>query len=670
MEPFKREDYIYLRFIVNDNEDDYNKDNDDFIRYYKEYKKGDIVRYKKEWLLKKMIGRRFQTCFNIDSVIWEKNPDADENDLLFDKVYKSVTVDKDTKGTIYLWLDDYFYLDEWLFDHIDEDGFDLINFLDKDILSDKNKSNKLIKLNKGCPEIDAKMYMYFNKGEKIDFKIPDVAAIFYNLDWLKMFAHTEIITGEEKEKIFEDDFSNAIYAPIISDYCSFCDSTEIHYFKLKNDIKVKLLKEIAPLVGEEILSDLDYGIIKDNSGYVTYIYTFLRGSYDNSWREREQLLLKIADRIPAEDAIKIHENARIEYKKMKEEENKAFLKKYEEREKKLEDDYQKVKNDPELFPGVNGNFMHKNTKLNGKQKYSLKQIKEFYQNLKTINPELLEHTYFYGGSIPYVLTDSSSSRDFGDIDIFVSIDYIDKFRDEVVKQESFEMICDSKPYAESCMLTSRINKNTEEIVLSKNNNQLFRDRLINILTPREYKKNYIDKNGFVHNPLTEDREDELPYYREIQDFGFKAKLFGVDISVFPIYEYKNNIMAKSFNINNEHQFLLGVKILNNTRIKEFIKKVKANGVSFNILPLEYTIVSKQSALDEKYQSRYEKDKQDVEYILSHKDELGISDDKIKEILANYPDYSISIAYEVCGDITITMNGEEYKKLVLTNRNIS
>ena len=64
-------------------------------------------------------------------------------------------------------------------------------------------------------------------------------------------------------------------------------------------------------------------------------------------------------------------------------------------------------------------------------------------------------------------------------------------------------------------------------------------------------------------------------------------------------------------------------------------------------------------------------KRDLEYILSHKEELGITDDKTQEILSKYPNYSISIAYKVNDNAsTTTMSGETYKELVLTNRNIS
>lgn len=181
----------------------------------------------------------------------------------------------------------------------------------------------------------------------------------------------------------------------------------------------------------------------------------------------------------------------------------------------------------------------------------------------------------------------------------------------------------------------------------------------------------VKQNGNAHNSLEEFFEKTKPYYNEIQGFGFKAKLFGINISVFPIYQYKNDIMAKSFNINERNKFLLGVRVLNNEKIENFVKNVKLYDTLFKILPLEYTLVSKKSAVDEQFSSRLEKDRLDIEYILSHEEELGLTDEKIKEILSKYPDYSISIVYRVNDSgTTSTMDGDSYKELVLTNRNIS
>ena len=129
-------------------------------------------------------------------------------------------------------------------------------------------------------------------------------------------------------------------------------------------------------------------------------------------------------------------------------------------------------------------------------------------------------------------------------------------------------------------------------------------------------------------------------------------------------------MAKSFNINDMYNILLGVRVINNTELKEFVKDVQLYDASFKVLPLEFTLISKQSALDGKYINRSDKDKKDIDYINEHKAELGISDERLEKIKSNYPDYSISIAYKVDGEHTTTMGGETYKQLVLTNMHVS
>lgn len=664
MEDFKREDYIYLRYLEDDED--------------AHLKKGDIVRYKKNWLIKKLEGRRFNTCFHSDSLIYEKNIDAEENEIAFNKIFKSITVSDDWRGTIYLWEDDYLYLDDWLFSHLSPYDVDLIKSLKKEILPNQNADNKMVMLKEGCPYVDAEITMFFKKGEIIDFSNPSVATLFYETDWLKMLRKTEIIVGEEKERLFQDDFRNAINVQSADDYAFSLDyPKEHHYFKMKSNVKVKNDDELAKLLDMSYLSSVDFNVVRDKSGFITHICT-IASSFDNSNRKNEQILLKVADKISSAEALEIHKKACLDYLERQNIKDAKFREEYERKQKKLDDVYQTKKNNPEIFPGVNGNFVHVNKEDSiNKKRHNLKQIQEFYQKLKTLDAEIVKHICFYGGTIPYILNNASESRDFGDIDMFVPTEYMEKVRNEFAKQESFEMLCDSKPYAEACMLTTRVAKDSAELALqnqqtdtlSNISSPIF-ETLMRLTMPREYKRVYIDANGIVHNPLTVHKEEQLPYYRKIQDFGFKAKLFGINISVFPIYEYNNNLIAKSFNINNLYSFLLGVKVLNNTKLSEFIKQVNVYDSIFNVLPLEYTLASKQSAVDGNYAYRFEKDKEDVEYILSHKDELGISDEVLQEILKNYPDYSISIAYKIRGNQVTTMNGETYKQLILTNRQVS
>lgn len=661
MEDFKREDYIYLRYLEDD-KDAYRK-------------KGDIVRYKKAWLIRKLKGRRFNTCFDSDSLIWEKNPDADENEIAFNKIYKSITVSDNWRGKVYLWEDDYLYLDDWLFSHMSSYDANLVNGLKKEILPNRKGDNKMVMIKEGCPDVDARITMCFEKGEIIDFSNLSVVALFYNPYCLKIFAKTEIIVGEEKEKLFQDDFSNAINVQAVNDYGSSFSKKEHHYFKMKDNIKVKNDDEVKNLLGMSYLSG-GINVVRNEQGFITHIYT-ATNNYDSSDRETEQIILKIADRISYDESMEIHKKACLDYLEIQNAKKARFREEYERKQKKLDDIYQTKKNNPEMFPGVNGDFVHIDKVYITKKKHTLKQIQEFYQNLKTLDPEIIKHICFYGGTIPYILNNASESRDFGDIDMFVPTEYMEKLRAEFANQESFEMLCDSKPLAETCMLTTRIAKESTELALKNQQvdtlgnvaSSLF-DSFMSFMTPSEYKRDYVDANGIVHNPLSVHKEEQLLYYRKVQDFGFKAKLFGINISVFPIYEYENNLMAKSFNINEMYRFLIGVRVLNNTKLSEFIQQVNVYGSIFNVLPLEYTLASKQSAVEGGYAFRYEKDKEDVEYILSHKDELGISDEKLQEILKKYPDYSISIAYEIDGDRVITMGGETYKQRVLTNRQVS
>ena len=643
MEDFKREDYIYLRYLEDDK--DTNK------------KKGDIVRYKKDWLIERLNGRRFNTCFNSDSLIWEKNPDADENEILFNKIYKSITVSDNWRGAVYLWKDDYLYLDDWLFSHMSSYDADLVKGLKKEILPNQKGDNKMVMLKEGCPKVDARITMCFEKGEIIDFSNPSVVALFYNPYFFKILAKTKVIVGEEKEKLFQDDFSNAINVEAVDDY-GLDIAKEHHYFQMKDNIKVKTYDEIIKLLGMDINIDVisNFNVISNEQGFITHICT-VTSDYDSSDREMEQKILKIADRISSEESMKIHKKACLDYVERQNAEQAKIMEKYERQQKKLDDMYQTQKNNPEMFPGVNGDFVHIDKESITKKKYTLKQIQEFYQNLKNLDSEIVKHICFYGGTIPYILNNASASRDFGDIDMFVPTEYMENLRAE------FTTTRIAKEPTELAL------KNQQVDTLDSVSSSLF-DSFMNFMTQNEYKRDYVDANGIVHNPLSVHKEDQLPYYRKIQDFGFKAKLFGINISVFPIYEYKNNLMAKSFNINEMYRFLLGVKVLDNTKLAEFIQQVNVYGSIFNVLPLEYTLASKQSAVEGNYAFRYEKDKEDVKYILSHKDELGISDEKLQEILKNYPDYSISIAYEINGNQVTTMGGETYKQRVLTNRQMS
>ncbi len=662
MSDFKREDYIYLQFFEDDES--------------QIHKKGDIVRYRKDWLIDELEGRIFKDCFSTEALRWKDNKSADENDVSFDKIYKSITLKEDYRGSIYLWKDDYIYLDEWFLSHISESDAALVRSL-KSVPAPGASDPRLIILQEGCPEVRAVIHMHFAKGERLDFTNPSVAVLFYNPDYLKIFARTRVIEGEEKEELFQTDFSNAIKTSSLSSDISTC---EIHYFKVHSTINVKTKEEMTALIGA---NHFDTEYIFDDNGYIRYIC--IQTSYlDNSKRKLELKMLAVADRLPAAEAMAVHEKASIALKAKREAATERqlaeFRKEKAEEARQLKENYQKQKNNPQMFPGVNGEFVHVNLLREIKeQKHTLSQIKSFYRSLSKLNQDLLQHLCFYGGTIPYILTNAQTSRDFGDVDIFCPTEYMEQLREELARQKSFTMLFDSKPLAEASRLTTKIYKETTDIAVRKTSNEelatdtsSFVEDFFSFLSNAEYRtspseeKSFIDEKGIVHFHATAWKEDRLPYYYKIQDFGFKAQLFGVNISVFPIYDYESDIMAKSFNIREKGKFLLGVRVMNDTELAEFMQQVKVYGSVFNILPLEYTIASKRSAIKGKYVYRSDKDKADIEYILAHRQELGISDEKLAEILSHYPDYSVSIAYDVSVDPIEVMDGEDYKALVLSN----
>ncbi len=661
MKDFQREDYIYLRVI-----EDYKE------KSGVEIKKGEILRYRKEWLIEKIAGRQLGQVFNYGYELeYIKNENPDENDVLYHKVYQSITVSKDRKYRLCIWPGDYLYLNDWLFEHLDESGIQTILRAEKNVLPDGKNTNSLVEITNGNPRRNIEVYIYFRKGEILDFTNPAVMALFYDMEWMKTFAKTEVITGKEKEELFKEDFSNAIYAQVpymvdIWDNDPTRNINEYHYFKIMDEIKVQTKQELTELIKEDIHYSIDF--IKDEEGYLRYAVTNA-SDISTSYRDIEQEILEYATRMTKEEATECH-NKQIEYWiKEKRMESAQWEKEEAERQKKLKELYSANKNNPAYFPGVNGAFIHNDNKNTKKEKYTLAQMKEFYQNLKKLEPSIVQEMCFYGGTVPYILNDAIESRDFGDIDIFFPVPLMERLRTELAKQESFQMIYDSKPLAMSCQLTSRINKSQTELVDEKQEAQ----ELLSLLVDSMLEEDVIDvdETGNTYNPFEAFFKKNRPYYNKPQDFGFKAKLFGVNISVFPIYPYNNHIMAKSFNVSEKYKFLLGVKVLNNTEIKDFVREIKVYDSVLKILPLEYTLISKKSAVDENYSYRLDKDRADVEYILSHQEELGIEEEKLQEIAKNYPDYSVSIAYRVNDNgTTTTMPGELYKELVLTNRQIS
>ena len=66
--------------------------------------------------------------------------------------------------------------------------------------------------------------------------------------------------------------------------------------------------------------------------------------------------------------------------------------------------------------------------------------------------------YFYGGTIPYIMTNCQNCRSFGDVDIFVPVSMMSALREELERQPTFQIFYDSRYYTKEYNLTSRIYK--------------------------------------------------------------------------------------------------------------------------------------------------------------------------------------------------------------------
>ena len=618
---FKREDYIYFRVV-----EDYHADQ-------MRYKKGDILRFKRSDLIEKLRGWNFKTYFGWGKAEIVPKQECEEDTYLFPDVYESITVQESFSHSSFFSPGAVICFDEWLSKHFNKGAIKKLLALPKKEIKFSFSDDILYELEDDNSRRSVEVDISFQKGEKLDFNNSNVAVLFYDLKLLKLLETMELIKGEEKQRLFDEDFSNAIYAKdnLID---SVAGLNEYHYFKIKDGIKVKSMDELKSFPW------YTNDFIKDTDGYIQYLFT-KSITYSTPSREVEQAILIFADRVSKEEAARIHqcylERKQEENNKRNEEINRRYL----ERLNQLQTLYEEQKYS-DLFPGIGGHF-------HGAPEgdYSLTEIKNFYKRLSELNSDIVKEMIFYGGTVPYVLNNASESRNFGDVDIFIPIEYIDQLREELSKHSDFKMISDSKSITEKANFTSIINnsdENGEEKTDTDNPEEILASiekTLEKICNPEKFIK------------------------KVIQDFGFKANLFGINISVFPIYQYDNSIMGKSFNTNGEYPFLLAINLINDTSIDHFTKSVKVFDSEFKIMPLEYTLASKGSAIIDKANARLDKDIADINYILSHKEELGISDQLFEELVKKYPDYSIEIAYQIKDGNKIMMNGSQYKKYVLT-----
>lgn len=644
---FTSEDYIYLRVF-----DEVTIITSKYSDGKTVYPKGKILRFKKEDLEWNVFSRHFPGIYGFDVI---DNPECSKAAVMpYDK-YSIIRFKEDKQVDVCLWPDETYSFGAWLCEKITGDDRPMISIFDFDSPQTKvgknlnsirkspatiNEENQTLTV--GKRNID--LYLDFKAGEELDFKNRDVASLFLDHNYMKLLSHCETIADPEKEALFAEDFKY-----------TFQQGDHFYQFYMLNpEIKVKTEKELREILD---FYSIRTDIKRDDDGYIRYVYF---ADFDMISRDKVAKMLKFATPVPVIEARKhLSEIERVANEKQ-EQEMAAWRKKQQQEQEELEVLYEGKKNDASLFPGVNGNFIHTmpHTSSLTNPNASIEEVREFYKRLKEINSAILQGMYFYGGTLPYILTNARDCRSFGDVDIFVPVSMMSDLREELKKQSSFRIFHDSKYYTESYNLTSRVYKKE----IAKKDPIEEASQFLSLITSPNIN-NTVDSDG--KNIFESFIDSGRSYYQVPQDFGFKGSLFGINISVFPIYDYKNNLMAKSFNIRDMYQFLLGVRVMNNTKLSDFVRSVNVFDSDINILPLEYTIVSKESAIKEGYIKRTDKDAIDLAYIEEHKKELGISDEVIARLKANYPNYSVSVAYALQKNGTVeTVSGEAYRKLIL------
>lgn len=371
--------------------------------------------------------------------------------------------------------------------------------------------------------------------------------------------------------------------------------------------------------------------------------------------EENESLLKICRRATSEEAAELSKyvfQVQEGYRKKIEEERR----KVEEKKAKI---YEANKSNPEYFPGVGGNYkqvlLEKGKKVVPEKEYSLAQIKNFYQTLlgfDGLSDEVKNSIIFYGGTIPYVLCNESESvRKFGDVDIFLPVSMMRRFRYELERE--LEYVYDSIQLTKRIQLTAKGFRMKSPL--------LFWDE------DSESYEAFSRRRGLA--------EVEAEKNTTYQDYGFKAVLFGINISVFPLYDWNFKdgsigVCAKSFRLSREKgdwNFLLNTIVSKGITVDNFYNEVCILGHNAKVAKPEYTIASKRSAIRFGYILRKDTDEADLKYIEAHSSELGIDENQVEFFMKNIPDYCISHVYRVTRAYDAEeMSPENYKHIVTRN----
>ena len=466
-------------------------------------------------------------------------------------------------------------------------------------------------------------------------------------------------TVDEMSAIYEDLYSNARVGDVYDDGSyqirrffiveSYFDELW-KKFDLKNEnclwyTNMELQDLIINLCEyEHVFIDVCIGYYKEK--------LFLFTNFDDKDNES---LLKICRRATSEESAEL--SAYV--KEMQD----GYHKKFEDERHKKEEAKAKIyeanKNNPEYFPGVRGNYkqvlLEEGKKVIPEKEYSLAQIKSFYHSLLSfagLSDEVKSSIIFYGGTIPYILcNESGNTRKFGDVDIFMPVSMMQRFRYEL--RHELDYIYDS------IELTRRIGLTVKGFRV--------KSPLLWWDEESESYEQFERRRG-----LAEMEAEKNAIY---QDYGFKAILFGINISVFPLYDWtfvdgNIGVCAKSFRISKEKgdwNFLLNTIVSKGITINDFYNEVCIFGHNVRATKTEYTIASKRNAVKFGYVLRKDTDEADLRYIETHSSELGIDETQVELFMQNIPDYGVSHVYRITrsGDAN-EMSSEAYKHIVTRN----
>lgn len=496
-------------------------------------------------------------------------------------------------------------------------------------------------------------YSYYKVGDSIIIKAKELEN--YSSSFRKFLKNNcRLATDDEVGNIYTESYSNARVGNVYEDgsYCIWrffivkSHHSEIfEKFDMTIDncywaLRMEMKDFIRNLCGEESSSFFDVGI-GDYNGKL-FLFTELD-------RENKSLL-NICRRATTKEASELSmyvKNVQDVYRKKFKEERR----KIEEAKAKI---YEANKSNPEYFPGVGGNYkqilLEKGRKVVKEKEYSLAQIKNFYQTLLSfdgLSDEVKSNIIFYGGTIPYVLcNEEGETRKFGDVDIFLPVSMMQKFRYELRRELNF--VYDTLELTRRVRLTAK-GFHVKPFLLCGDGVERY----------AEYR-------------LLERKAEESAIY---QDYGFKTVLFGVNISVFPLYDWtfedgSIGVCAKSFRLSKEigdWNFLLNTIVSKEITIDDFSCIASILGHNVKIAKTEYTIASKKNAINFGYILRKDTDEADLKYIEAHSNEIGINESQVEFFVKNIPAYGISHVYRITRSYEASeMTPEEYKHVVTRN----